>query len=88
MIFNLQISFTFQAMGKGKESLILSSLRQGVVNIPLLFVMNGLFGLYGIVWTQLISDIITGIVSYAVYRHSLGKLMSGDNNVSKLDECK
>ena len=88
MIFNLQISFTFQAMGKGKESLILSSLRQGVVNIPLLFVMNGLFGLYGIVWTQLISDIITGIVSYAVYRHSLGKPMSGDNNVSKLDECK
>jgi putative MATE family efflux protein len=88
MIFNLQISFTFQAMGKGKESLILSSLRQGVVNIPLLFVMNGLFGLCGIVWTQLISDIITGVVSYAVYRHSLGKLMSGDNNVSKLDECK
>ena len=75
MIFNLQISFTFQAMGKGKESLILSSLRQGVVNIPLLFVMNELFGLYGIVWTQLISDIITGVISYAVYRKSLGQLM-------------
>ena len=75
MLFNLQISFTFQAMGMGKESLILSSLRQGVVNIPLLFLMNSLFGLYGIVWTQLISDIITAVVSYALYRHSLGKLM-------------
>ena len=75
MLFNLQISFTFQAMGMGKESLILSSLRQGVVNIPLLFLMNRLFGLYGIVWTQLISDIITAVVSYALYRHSLGKLM-------------
>jgi Na+-driven multidrug efflux pump len=75
MLFNLQISFTFQAMGMGKQSLILSSLRQGVVNIPLLFLMNRLFGLYGIVWTQLISDIITAVVSYALYRHSLGKLM-------------
>ena len=76
MLFNLQISFTFQAMGMGKESLILSSLRQGVVNIPLLFIMNAAFGLYGIVWTQLISDIITGVISYIVYRKSLKKLMS------------
>lgn len=75
MIFNLQISFSLQAMGMGKQSLILSSLRQGVINIPLLFLMNYLFGLYGIVWTQLISDVITGVISYAVYRHSLGKLM-------------
>ena len=88
MIFNLQISFTFQAMGKGKESLILSSLRQGVVNIPLLFVMNHFFGLYGIVWTQLISDVITGIVSYAVYRHSLGKLMSNVDDLPEITKCK
>lgn len=83
MLFNLQISFTFQAMGMGKQSLILSSLRQGVVNIPLLFIMNRAFGLYGIVWTQLISDVITGIISYAVYRHSLKKLMSGSKTELK-----
>lgn len=74
MIFNVQISFTFQAMGMGKQSLILSSLRQGVVNIPLLFIMNAAFGLMGIVWTQLISDIITAIVSYIVYHSSIKKL--------------
>lgn len=76
MLFNLQISFSFQAMGMGKQSLILSSLRQGLVNIPLLFLMNSVFGLYGIVWTQLIADVITSIISYAVYRYSLGKLMA------------
>lgn len=76
MLFNLHISFSFQAMGMGKQTLILSSLRQGVVNIPLLFVMNHFFGLYGIVWTQLIADIITGVISYCVYRSSLKKLMS------------
>lgn len=83
MLFNLQISFTFQAMGMGKQSLILSSLRQGLVNIPLLFIMNKLFGLYGIVWTQLISDVITGVISYIVYRKSLSKLMSNTENEIK-----
>ena len=61
-------------MGMGKESLILSSLRQGLVNIPLLFVMAHFFGFYGIVWTQLLSDAITSAASYAVYRHSYKKL--------------
>lgn len=84
MIFNLQISFSFHAMGMGKESLVLSSLRQGVVNIPLIFIMNHFFGLYGIVWTQIISDVITGVISYAVYRHSLGKLMN--ENKTQLQE--
>ena len=80
MLFNLQISFSFQAMGMGRQSLILSSLRQGVINIPLLFVMNYFFGLYGIVWTQLISDVITAVISYIVYHHSLGKLMKEQPN--------
>ncbi len=74
MIFNFQLSFTFQAMGMGKQSLILSSLRQGLVNIPLLFVMNHFFGLYGIIWTQLVSDAITSLISYAIYRASYKKL--------------
>lgn len=49
MVLNFQMSYTFQAMGKGVQSLVLSSCRQGLVNIPLLFCMNALFGLYGIV---------------------------------------
>ena len=74
MITNFQLSFTFQAMGKGKESLILSSLRQGLVNIPLLFLMNSLFGLDGIVWTQIISDAITTVISFSLYHYTYKKL--------------
>lgn len=75
MITNFQMSFTFQAMGMGKQSLLLSSLRQGIVNIPLLFLMNYLFGLYGVVWTQLISDAITTVISFAVYIRSYRGLL-------------
>lgn len=67
MITNVQMNYTFQAMGKGRQSLILSSCRQGLVNIPLLFVMNHFFGMYGIVWTQFIADMITLAISFTLY---------------------
>ena len=47
----------------------------GLVNIPLLFVMAHFFGLYGIIWTQLLSDAVTSAVSYAVYRRSYTRLI-------------
>lgn len=75
MITNFQMSFTFQAMGMGKQSLLLSSLRQGLINIPLLFLMNHLFALDGVIWTQLISDILTAAISFAVYHFSYTKLV-------------
>lgn len=75
MIVNFQMAFTFQAMGMGKESLLLSSLRQGLVNIPLLFLMNSLFAVDGIVWTQLISDTITTAISFAIYFSAYKKLL-------------
>lgn len=67
MITNFQMSYTFQAMGKGAESLILSSCRQGIINIPLLIAMNIWFGMYGVIWTQLLADGITLAISFGLY---------------------
>jgi Na+-driven multidrug efflux pump len=61
-------------MGKGKQSLLLSSCRQGLVNIPLLYLLNYFFGMYGIVWTQFIADAITMIISFSLYRGVYKKL--------------
>lgn len=74
MICNFQMSYTFQAMGKGAESLLLTSCRQGIINIPLLFLMNWLVGLYGIIWTQLLADSTTVVISFALYRRTLRTL--------------
>ena len=76
MIINFQMSFTFQAMGMGKQSLLLSSLRQGLINIPALFLMNHFFGMDGIVWTQLVADILTASISFLFYSHTYKKLVS------------
>ena len=68
MICNFHISFTFQAVGKGPQSLILSSCRTGIVQIPMLFVMNAAAGLYGLACTQLLSDGITLVLALILYR--------------------
>ena len=74
MIFCFQMNYTFQAMGKGPQSLILSSCRQGLINIPLLFLMRYLFGLYGLVWTQLITDVISVMLALILYRSATREL--------------
>ena len=75
MISNFQMSYTFQAMGKGGESLLLTSCRQGLINIPLLFLMNWIFGLYGVIWTQLLADSLTIVISFTLYRRVIRKLI-------------
>lgn len=68
MFCNFHMTSMFQAMGKGPQSLLLASCRQGLINIPLLLIMESVFGLYGIVWTQLVADALTTIISFALYR--------------------
>ncbi len=65
-----------QAVNRGKESFILAAVRQVALNIPILFLMNSLFGMMGIVWTQAVADIINVIVSYIIYARVLKQIIS------------
>ena len=67
MCFHL-VNF-FQAVGFGGMALMLGSARWVVFNIPLLFIMNYIFGMYGIVWTQVLADILMTLVSIYVYKN-------------------
>ena len=58
----------FQAMGMAKESLICTVLRKGVLDIPLLFLMDRLIPLYGCTMVQPIVDCISMIVAIYFYR--------------------
>ncbi len=55
-----------QAAGNAKLSSIVSVLRQGVFLIPLLYVMNGLFGVTGNIWAHIAADIASAAVSVIV----------------------
>ncbi|MBQ2991014.1 MAG: polysaccharide biosynthesis C-terminal domain-containing protein [Clostridia bacterium] len=58
----------FQGFGQGKKALFLGVMRWAVFNIPMLFLLNALMGIYGVVWAQFFADILTVSLSYAVYR--------------------
>ena len=60
------VHFT-QAIGRGRVSFWLAVIRQLIFNIPLLFLLNRLFGVMGIVWTQAAADFLTVIASYIIY---------------------
>lgn len=60
--------YLFQAFGKGKISLFLGTIRWLVFNIPMLFILNGIFGMFGLVWAQATADTLTVLMSFYVYR--------------------
>lgn len=57
--------YAHQATGQGRGATIMAIL-QGVVIIPVLFVMNGLFGLTGIVWSLLIAETICALAAMLI----------------------
>ena len=63
-----------QAMGKGGVSLALAAIRQLALYIPILFLMNMLFGMFGLVRAQLIGDVITDAISVIWFYRLLGRM--------------
>ena len=59
--------YLFQAFGRGRISLLLGVTRWLGFNIPMLFLLNAVFGMYGIVWSQVTADSLTVLLSFYVY---------------------
>lgn len=57
---------TVQAMGKGKAALLISISRQGLIYIPILFVLNTIFGLNGLIFAQPAADLLALMLTIAV----------------------
>ncbi|MCD8096947.1 MAG: polysaccharide biosynthesis C-terminal domain-containing protein, partial [Lachnospiraceae bacterium] len=57
----------FNALGDGRRALFLGVMRWVVINIPMLFILNAFFGMYGLVWSQLVSDSIMAAISFCVF---------------------
>ena len=51
-------------MGKGTQSMVLAVGRQGIIFIPVIYIMSHLLGLKGIIISQALTDILTAIFAY------------------------
>ncbi|EOS40046.1 MATE efflux family protein [Lachnospiraceae bacterium M18-1] len=65
-----QLAVTFlQSTGKAGYATMISLLDKGIVFIPMLYLLNGLFGLEGVIYTAVITDLISilagGILSFS-----------------------
>lgn len=58
----------FQALGMGRNALIFAVLRKVVLEIPLLFVMNAIYPLYGLPYAQLITEIVLAVAALIMLR--------------------
>ena len=66
------ISF-FQATGEGGKSFSLAILRKGVIDIPLMFALNAVMPVYGIVWATPIADVLCCVTAAALSASYLGR---------------
>lgn len=73
MFTSFYFVFLFNAYVKGNYALFLGVMRWAVFNIPMLFLLNALFKMYGIVWAQLVADILTVTLSAIIHRRYLKK---------------
>ncbi|MCI9068200.1 MAG: MATE family efflux transporter [Lachnospiraceae bacterium] len=77
MFLSFHMVHFMQAAGRGKASFQLAVIRQLFLNIPILFLMDYLFGMSGIVWTQLIADLVNVGISYLIYSRLIKEILSG-----------
>jgi len=83
MISIFHMVYTYQSMGVGFKSLILTCCRQGLLNIPLLFIMNKIWGIYGIYLSQLVCDAILASVAYPRFFRYQKNLIDSVKNKEK-----
>lgn len=62
------------AIDQGKVSFFLAILRHVILIIPILLLMNTLFGLDGLTWSQLVADALNVIISTVIYSNVKKKL--------------
>lgn len=76
MFLSFHMVHFMQAVDRGNVSFLLAVIRQLFLNIPLLFLMDALLGMSGIVWAQLVADGVNVAISYIIYSRLIGKISS------------
>lgn len=84
--FGIQFTIlvTFQATGQALKALFISLGRQCIIYIPLLFILNSLFGFKGFIFAQPIADIIISFIALLMGFNFMREL----NNYHKVELAK
>lgn len=64
----------FQAVGMGKEALVFAIMRKIVLEIPALYILNALFPLYGLAYSQFVAEVVLAAAAVFVLGRLFKKL--------------
>ncbi|MGI6205625.1 MAG: hypothetical protein ACOYJI_03190 [Anaerovoracaceae bacterium] len=83
-----------QAIGAVKSSLFAALSREGIIYVPLVFILKAFFGLTGIVAAQPFAELISLVIVIFFVRHAIHKMPSekvsgikDENNGDAAREC-
>lgn len=65
------LSNALQAMGAATPALIINMSRQGLIYIPVIFILQSIIGMNGLLWAQPVADILSVILVVILYRSTL-----------------
>lgn len=74
---------SLQAMGCALAALIVNISRQGLIYIPLLYILNSILGVNGLIWAQPVADILSLIIAVILVRWSYRKMFCKTGNKCK-----
>lgn len=75
MVVGNYIVHYMNAVGKGKVSFVLAVIRHLVLILPIMIIMNFAFGLNGLVWSQLVADVINTGAAAAIFLRVVNSIM-------------
>ena len=58
-------------MGAATSALIINMSRQGLIYIPVIFILQSIIGMDGLLWAQPVADILSVVLVVILYRITL-----------------
>jgi len=68
MMIGYHIVNYMNAVDRGKISFLLALIRHIILIIPIMIGMNLIWGLNGLIWSQLVADFLNAVVAYIIFR--------------------
>ena len=69
-----------QAMGAATASLIINLSRQGLIYIPMLFLLRAILQVTGLVWAQPVADVLSTVLAAILYAREMRKMSKSISN--------
>ena len=68
MMIGYHIVNYMNAVDRGKVSFLLALIRHILLIIPIMILMNRIWGLNGLIWSQLVADFLNAVIAFIIFR--------------------